>query len=480
MLQTLKAILADCLQVNEDIPINGLCLDSRKIQPGNLFVALQGAKNDGVAFIDDAIKRGAAAVIADKKIMPAKNIPIIYLPNLAKLLGKIAANFYDHPARQLKIAGITGTNGKTSCAYFIAQALEKLNVATGLIGTLGIGMLNNLVAQGLTTPDAITLQKALHDFLNNHVGHVAMEVSSHSLVQSRVAEIFFEVGVFTNLTLDHLDYHGTMQAYGLAKQQLFENDRCRHAVLNADDAFSRIIQQNLHRRFLTYSLWQPSADIFAEDIRYDHGIKALVHTPWGRATLSVNLVGDFNLSNVLATLASLCLFGIPLNDAVQALSKINCVPGRMEKVGGDHLPDIIIDFSHTPDALEKALKTLKKQCQGKLICVFGCGGDRDKGKRPIMGKIAEQYADMLIITNDNPRTEDPLSIANDILAGMLNPQSAKVTLDRADAIELSLSLAASQDCILIAGKGAECFQYIGEEKIVFNDKDKVKRFIGEP
>lgn len=469
------------------IIISDLVLDSRLVQKNALFFALSGTKVDGRQFITDAIEKGACAVLTDGLTLAVDwqgRVPIISIPDLKNQTGKLAAKFYDYPAQKMQIIGVTGTSGKTSCTQFMAAVLHYLKLPCGVIGTLGNGLYGHIQAGNLTTPDAITLQKTLAGFVNKQVTMTVMEVSSHSLDQGRVNGIEFDVGVFTNLTRDHLDYHETMQAYGEAKKRLF--DLANFAVINADDAFGREMLRSFKDRDTVFSYSvdpafrnEMNAMIYAEDVQLTPaGIKAHIVTPWGNADLDTILVGQFNLSNLLSVIAGLCLLDIPLALVMEGIHQLHPVAGRMQSFGGGKKPLVIVDYAHKPDALEKVLIALRQQCQGTLYCVFGCGGDRDRGKRPIMAKIAEQYADKVIVTDDNPRYEDPALIVKDIMQGFENSAIVVVQHDRAKAILETIRLAGEGDCILIAGKGAETYQQIGGEKFPFSDGEKVGEGLG--
>ncbi len=460
-----------------DITVSDLTLDSRSVNPGSLFFAVTGTQKDGRLFIEGAVQKGAVAVLTESS-QPAltwhKKIPVISLPNLKNQLGTFAAKFYNYPAKKMRIIGVTGTSGKTSCTQFIGSILHELGMPCGIIGTLGNGLYGNIQSGSLTTPDAITLQKTFREFVDSGATLTAMEVSSHSLDQGRVNGIDFEVGIFTNLTRDHLDYHHTMEAYGAAKKKLF--DQTRYAVINADDPFGQEILKSFRDRKNVFSYSGISrADIYAEHIQFNHtGMKAHIVTPWGEAQLDTSLVGQFNLSNLLAVIAALCLLDIPLDSIMQGIKQLQPVEGRMQTLGGETEPLVVVDYAHKPDALEKVLIALRQQCQGKLYCVFGCGGDRDRGKRPLMAKIAERYADHVIVTDDNPRHEDPTQIVGDILQGFAHPSKVTIQHDRAAAIYDTIRFAKPGDCVLIAGKGAETYQQIGDQKFPFKDIDKAK------
>lgn len=470
------------LALPDTLVINDLCLDSRLAQPGDLFFALSGTRLDGRKFIDEAIQKGAVAILIEENA-PAvtwhNQIPIISMPNLKNMIGPLAAKFYDYPAKKMRMISVTGTSGKTSCTQFMAAVLQQLNISCGIIGTLGNGLYGDIQPGQLTTPDALTVQKCLANFVKLRAKMTAMEVSSHSLDQGRVKGIQFDIGVFTNLTRDHLDYHVTMEAYGAAKKRLFE--QATHAVINADDAFGQTLLQDFTKRehVLAYSVnAATSAALRADHVQLNtSGIKARILSPWGEAELDTALVGQFNLSNLLAVTAALCLLNIPFSSVVAGLNRLQPVIGRMQSLGGGDKPLVIVDYAHKPDALEKVLIALRQQCQGKLYCLFGCGGERDRGKRPIMAKIAEQYADQVIVTDDNPRHEDPKQIVTDILQGFTDVTKVVVQHDRARAIRDIIQFATQDDCVLIAGKGAETYQQIGDQKFPFSDIEKVKEVL---
>lgn len=467
---------------DEDLEIDGLALDSRMVKPGDLFFAYQGTQLNGNQFINDAISKGAIAVLTDDEQKTRnQSIPIFYIANLKEEIAEITNRFFNFPSKKLRMIGITGTNGKTSCSHFIAAALQQVSIPCGVVGTLGNGLYGNIQPGSLTTPDVITLQKTLASLLSQGAKAVAMEVSSHSLDQDRVGGIRFEVGVFTNLTRDHLDYHGTMEAYAAAKRKLFTEMKSKYAVINADDPFGKELIESLsHQRIFAYSVNRnislPGSVplIVAEYVNLDSkGMTARVNTPWGEGSLRAPLIGQFNLSNLLAVVTVLCLFRIPLPLALNCLAHLKSVPGRMQTLGGGDKPLVVVDYAHTPDALEKVLVALKQHCTGKLYCLFGCGGDRDRGKRPLMAKIAESYADVVMVTDDNPRTENPVQIIMEIMEGFAAPQKVTVEHDRSKAIHDIIQSASKGDCVLIAGKGAETYQQIGNDKFEFSDVEKV-------
>ena len=473
-----------------DVEFSRLTLDSRQAEPGAVFVALQGAQVDGRKFIADVIAKKVAAVLieqgkSDDLLNWEQQVPIIAVPDLRVQLGEIAARFYGLPAAHMKMFGVTGTNGKTSTTHFLAQALQRLHVPCGIIGTLGNGLVGALGEPGLTTPDAVTLQATLQQFYQHGAKAVAMEVSSHSIEQSRVKGVAFAAGIFTNLTQDHLDYHGTMAAYAAVKKRFLTDYPIKDLIINVDDHYGRDWINELSHRpsVFAYSLQRVALPrtvphIYAESVQLSlSGIRAQIVTPWGSGQLAVPLIGQFNLSNVLAVLSALCLQEIPFAQVLQILSQLTAVPGRMQVSGGGEQPLVVVDYSHTPDALQNALQALRKHTSGKLICVFGCGGNRDAGKRPLMAGIAEALADQVIVTNDNPRHEAPEEIARQIQQGFTHPERVSVILDRSKAIEKSIQCASAHDCILIAGKGAEQYQQIGDQKHPFDDSAEVSRYL---
>lgn len=483
----LKNIMSVPAEADCDVP--RLVLDSRQVEARDLFLAVKGTHLDGRKYIADAINLGAVAVLVDadsenEAIRWEKEVPLIPINKLQSKLGELGAQFFQHPAKQLQMIGVTGTNGKTSCTHFIAQILQSLQTPCAVIGTLGSGMYGALGEAGLTTPDAISLHAILHDALDQGAKAVAIEVSSHSIDQGRVNDIEFDVGVFTNLTQDHLDYHGTMNEYAAVKHRFLAAYPVKHLVINVDDEYGAKWAQELahtHSVF-TYSVLpivkKEKNLTYATDIKLTlQGIKAKIHSPFGEGELSLALIGRFNLSNALAVLTALCVAGVPFKDAFDQLAQLKAVPGRMQTLGGEGKPVIVVDYAHTPDALEKALEALRPHVKERLICVFGCGGDRDPGKRAKMAAIAEKLADQIIVTNDNPRHESPKKIAEQIMLGFSSPNEIMVMLDRSKAIEKSIQLATGSDCILIAGKGAEHYQQIGDEKTPFDDVEQASRYL---
>ncbi len=473
-----------------DINITGLSLDSRNIEKDYLFIAIKGATVNGIEFINAAIEKGAAAVLweADENIDVIKinwrksstdiDVPIIAIENLSRLTGEIADSFYGCPSKDVTVCGITGTNGKTSCADFLAQMIS-IDTPCGVMGTLGSGLYPELKETGFTTPDAVSCQKWLADIKSMKAKFAVMEVSSHALIQGRTNGIRFDSAVFTNLSRDHLDFHGDMESYAEAKLKLFKNESLKNAVINVDDEAGRNIVQKLNKniRCIRYGLDKTfNPDIYGFNIILDqHGLSMMVNTPWGEGKLTSPVIGDFNAYNLLAVLSVMLLQGIEFTEALKRLTKIKSVAGRMQRFGNKNTPLVIVDFAHTPDALEQALTSLRQHTENNLWCVFGCGGDRDKGKRPLMGAIAESKADYIVLTNDNPRTEAASKIIDDIKSGIKNIANVITEEDRHAAIHIAISQAKAGDVVLIAGKGHENYQLIGEKKYPFNDVEEVKQ-----
>ena len=452
--------------------------DSRQVQSGSLFLAYPGAVSDGRNYIAQAIQKGASAVIWEKTgftWLDDWNVNNLAVANLKSQVGKIAAEYYQHPSEKLTMIGVTGTNGKTSVSQWVAQCLTTLGKKTAVLGTIGNGLLGSqasiLAEASNTTPDAILLQSMLASYVAQQADAAVMEVSSHGLDQGRVNGVAFDIAVLTNLSRDHLDYHQTMEAYADAKQKLFEFDGLKIAILNADDTFGQAVVNVLSKQgkpFTTYGLQH--GDVRGSELKlHDAGLSMQVTTQQGDALLTAPVLGRFNAYNVLAVLATLLAIEVSLSDAINAISKIKPVLGRMQQFGGGELPLVVVDYAHTPDALEKVLSTLREQLQGeaKLLCVFGCGGDRDAGKRPLMGAIASKLADNVIVTSDNPRSEDANAIIQAITSG--NPDGYLVEADRVSAINKAIQLANKGDIVLVAGKGHENYQEILGIKHPFDD-----------
>lgn len=471
----LSQLVNGIADIDTDIEVGGLSLDSRKVKPGDLFIALNGALQHGISHAKQAVENGAIAMLYDPAGLDNLEqqtvaVHAIAITDLSQKLGEIAAHFYGHPSRQIDLIGITGTNGKTTCSQLIAQALPNC----GVIGTLGWGQPEHLNATINTTPDALAVQQILRALVDQGNRAITMEVSSHGLEQGRVNGIDFKGAVFTNLSRDHLDYHGNMTAYLQAKLRLFSNPALQFAVVNLDDVNSDEVLAALNKNvkcwgFSTNGRQVKGVEcITANNVR--HGANGIeFNVQWSQQTMqaSTKVVGAFNLQNVMTVLCTLLAMGWVFDKAVMQLAHLKAVTGRMEKFGGLNQPLVIVDYAHTPDALEKVLTAARGN--GKLWAVFGCGGDRDKGKRPEMGRIAETYADHVVVTDDNPRSEASDAIINDILAGCTSDKVSIIN-DRSTAITTVIQQAGQNDCVVIAGKGHENYQEIQGIKIPFSDQ----------
>ncbi|MGB6356698.1 MAG: UDP-N-acetylmuramoyl-L-alanyl-D-glutamate--2,6-diaminopimelate ligase [Steroidobacteraceae bacterium] len=478
---------------NEVRDIRDLTLDSREVRSGSLFFALHGRTVHGLKFAAEAAARGAAAVLWEPG--PDAQLPQLpdhvftaAIPGLKNLVGRIADRFFNWPSSQLRITGITGTNGKTTCAYLLAQCLERLGSQAAYMGTIGWGRVGSLAAPTLTTPDAVTLHRELAQLRAAGVREVAMEVSSQALDQDRVAGVRFHCAAFTNLSRDHLDYHQTMAAYGAAKARLLNAPDLQHIVLNVGDAFGREFAQSYAGRAPLTAVWIGAGDsgwlaeraLRAAAVALDaRGVSLRVDGSFGEADVATRLLGRFNAENALVVLACLVSLGASLIEAARVLAECDPPPGRMEVVesaaGGK--PMAVVDYAHTPDALAKALSALREHCRGALWCVFGCGGDRDPGKRVLMGAIADDLADQIIVTDDNPRSEDPRAITGAIVGG-IKAHGVRVIHDRGEAIGAALEQARAEDIVLIAGKGHEDYQIYGATRRSFSDRREAQRHLG--
>ena len=455
------------------VEIERLCNDSRRVQPGDVFVAYPGETRDGRAYIGQALAAGARAVIweAEGYAWPQDlGVPNLGVKGLRDVAGEIAAHVAGYPASALWMIAVTGTNGKTSCSHWIADALNALGRPTAVIGTLGHGFPGALEGLTNTTPDALALQELLAGYRGAHANAVSMEVSSHGLTQGRVSGARFDVALFTNLTRDHLDYHGTMESYGEAKARLFDWPGLKSAVINVDDDFGRRLVSRLSGsrvQVLTYGIANGAISGHRLDL-HRFGLDLEIKTPWGEGLLRSPLMGAYNAANLLGVLGVLLASDVPLEQALTVLPNLQAVNGRMQTAGGGSRPLVVIDYAHTPDALEQVLLALRAHlAQGRLCCVFGCGGDRDAGKRPLMGEVASRLADAVFITSDNPRNEDPLAIIEAIAAGARSP--CVLEPDRGHAIELAIAGARSGDVVLVAGKGHETYQDVGGVRHAFSD-----------
>lgn len=463
-------------QAHSSVLIRELTQDSRNVRPGDLFLAVAGSGTDGRAHITDAIARGAAAVAYEAEGAPEiQDSAALLIPvqGLQAQLSAIAGRFYGEPSRALTMLGVTGTNGKTTVSQLFAQALDLLGESCGVIGTLGNGFPGRLADSGFTTPDPIGLQAALSDLKHAGAGSVAMEVSSHGLAQYRLAAVDLDIAILTNLSRDHLDYHGTMAAYAEAKARLFAWPSLKARILNLDDAFGeQLAAEYAGQGVKTYSLSRNDADLYCREIRFGkQGVEAAVVTPQGEAWLRSPLLGRFNLSNLLAVVASLSALGYALGDIVAVLPRLQAPAGRMQTLIREDAPLVVVDYAHTPDALQQVLQALRPHVAsgGRLVCVFGCGGERDTGKRPLMAQVAEQQADWVLVTDDNPRHEPAAQIRADILAGFTNADAVQEFDDRALAIATAIGQSKAGDVVLIAGKGHEDYQEVAGVRQPFSD-----------
>jgi UDP-N-acetylmuramoyl-L-alanyl-D-glutamate--2,6-diaminopimelate ligase len=487
----LDALVAGIASVPHGIAVSDLTLDSRAVRPGGLFLAVKGRTQHGLAFASEAIARGARAVLYEagegvEALLPSPSAGVLVagVARLSRHLGVLASRFFGNPGERLHIAGVTGTNGKTTSAWLLAQALTRAGRPCAYLGTLGFGMPSGLAAGEHTTPDAISVQRHLAQAQVLGAGWLAMEVSSHAIDQERIAETRFEVAAFTNLTRDHLDYHGTMEAYGATKARLFIWPGLEFAIINADDPWGRQLARGIPPASLVLTSRVPPPEGLPSRVRQviatkvtpaPDGLILEVESTWGRARLATSLIGGFNADNLLTVLGLLLAWEIPLGEAVSALAASQAACGRMERLGGeDGRPLAVVDYAHTPDALAKALRAAREHCAGRLHVVFGCGGDRDAGKRPLMGAIAEELADELTLTDDNPRTEDPAHIVAEILEGIAHPARVHIEHDRELAIVTALTRAREGDAVLIAGKGHESYQIYGSTRRSFSDQAVVR------
>ncbi|HEX3848466.1 MAG TPA: UDP-N-acetylmuramoyl-L-alanyl-D-glutamate--2,6-diaminopimelate ligase [Steroidobacteraceae bacterium] len=494
----MSAALTWLLDGIADIPasdsrIADLTLDSREVRPGSLFLALPGRTVHGLKFAAEAAARGASAVLWEPSAqVPAPKLPAgvfgAPVPSLKSLVGRIADRFFNWPSAQLRIIGITGTNGKTTCAYLLAQCLDRLGSKAGYIGTVGWGPVGALEPPTLTTPDVVSLHRQLAKLRSAGARDVAMEVSSQALDQDRIAAVRLHCAAFTNLSRDHLDYHETMEAYGAAKARLFDAPDLQHVVLNVGDAFGRDCARKLSGRVPVIAVWIGAGEsgwlaehnLHAAEVSLEvHGISLKIEGSYGTQSVDTKLLGRFNAENSLIVIGCLLALGASLAEAARALGACVPPPGRMEVVepAAPGKPMAVVDYAHTPDALAKSLGALREHCKGELWCVFGCGGDRDPGKRPIMGSIADELADRIIVTDDNPRSEKPEAITRAIVGG-IRSKAARIIHDRAEAIGTALKEAGASDIVLIAGKGHEDYQIYGDTRRSFSDRVEARRYLG--
>ena len=471
----------DIIQKSGDstIQIHGIQYDSREVSPGDLFVAIKGGTYDGHEYIDAAIRRRASAVVGNNP-PPDDRIPYVQVGNTRKALAEIAAAYYGHPGRSLSLIGITGTNGKTSTAFLIESILKQHGMRTGLLGTVMYKIGGEERTADWTTPESTTLQQLLAAMLEASTETVVMELSSHALDQYRAEGLAFRLAVFTNLTQDHLDYHRSMADYAAAKQRLFAQvDAVKgENIINGDDTRSREMVLANHRPVFTYSATAGKADVFPVSAEYSsRGSTVVLRTPSGDIALSTSLPGKHNVYNIMAAVSVGICLNISLEHIKNGIEAVITIPGRLEHVDVGQPFSVLVDYAHTPDAMENVITSVKQVTTGNLIVLFGCGGDRDKRKRPMMGSIADTYSDTAILTTDNPRTEDSEQIIQDTLQGVTNLDKMIIVPDRSDAIKTALDRASDDDCVLILGKGHEQYQMIGKEKLPFDDRQIAREYL---
>lgn len=456
----------------KDINIEDITIKSSSVKKNNLFIAIKGEHFDGHNFLEEAIIKGATALVLEKE-MPEYNIPQIIVKNTRKAYATICSEFFGNPKDKLKFIGITGTNGKTSCALFISQILNSANKKCATIGTLGAFCGDKVYASNLTTPDPYDFHKLLKEFIDDNVEYVSMEVSAHAIFHNKIFNIDFEVGILTNITQDHLDFFKTMKNYANTKLNFFKNNKIKYKIINSDDKYSLELIKN-EKNLILYGLHNP-ADIFAINISTSqNGTIFTLNAMDNIFYCTTNLSGEFNVYNLLAVVSACLCVGVNFETIINTIKNLHTPTGRFNVIHLENNRTVIIDFAHTPDGLSKALSTARSVCKGKLISLFGCGGDRDKLKRPIMGKIAEELSDFVILTSDNPRFEKPENILHDIELGIKGHNYLKLP-DRKIAIQTALEMLEENDIAVICGKGGELYQDINGIKIPYDDFEEVKK-----
>lgn len=469
------------------LKVAGIAYDSRKVEPGFLFVCIEGFKTDGHDYVDSAVKNGARAVIATKAVAVPEGVPLLISENTRVTLALLSAAFYGFPSRSLTMIGVTGTNGKTTTTHLIEEILKENGKKVGLIGTIKNKIGDEELPVTNTTPESLDLQRLLADMRDAGVNHVVMEVSSHALELDRVAGVEYDLAIFTNITQDHLDFHENMENYLAAKTKLFTalgkntgKERPKYGIINVDDPQADKIIVQTTGKVLTYGIHK-EADVRAGsiDLRAE-GVSFEAATPQGNLPLALHITGLFNVANSLAAVAAAVALGLPLASVRCALERIPGVAGRLEKVDAGQDFAVLVDYAHTPDSLENILKAAREFTRGRIIMVFGCGGDRDRTKRPIMGAVSARLSDYTVLTSDNPRSEEPQAILNDIEAGvspLIGKDKYTVIADRRDAIGIALKMAKPQDTVLIAGKGHETYQIVGDKVLPFDDRESARELL---
>jgi UDP-N-acetylmuramoyl-L-alanyl-D-glutamate--2,6-diaminopimelate ligase len=478
----LSELLPD-VNIPRDISVLGLSDDSRRVRPGYAFIAVQGFDGDGRAYIGDAVQREASVILVEPPYpsVTSDDVIVCAVDSLASRRGEIASRFFGQPSADMLLVAVTGTNGKTSCSHFTAGALNQLGRHCGVIGTLGYGLPGDTTDTGLTTPGAIELQSILAGLKARSCDTVCLEASSHGLAQGRLDGCEIDVAIFMNITRDHLDYHDTFVDYRNAKRRLFHSTGLRSAVINYDDEFGRELLDTLSTdiQMLSFSLRDRLADVYCTSVVTNrNGIHATVVSPWGDGTIDSALLGEFNLENLLATVCVLGLIGYDIDQCCTSVSELPAIDGRMEAMVVEGSAAVVIDYAHTPDALAKALAAIRAHFEGDIWCVFGCGGDRDRGKRAAMGQAAATLADHVILTDDNPRSEDSGAIIDDIASGIGPGVDMRIEPNRSKAIRLALQSAKSDEVVLIAGKGHEAYQLVDGVQRPFSDVDEVNQCLG--
>lgn len=477
----LKGVQIQAVSGSSDIEITGVTYDSRKVSKGNLFICISGFSVDGHKFINDARERGAIAVLVEKDV-DSKDLTVIKVANTREAMPALAANFFGHPTEYLKLVGITGTSGKTTTTYLIKSIFEAARKKTGLLGSISTQIGDKVYVSSKTTPESMDLQNLLREMADMKMDYAVMEVSSHSLELGRVDGCKFSIGVFTNLTQDHLDFHKTMDKYREAKKKLFYKTRDAN-IINIDDMHGKLIAAEiggLKTPLITFGI-DNKADIMAKNIRIDSkGVSFIMITPEYETELKIKIPGKFSVYNALAAAAVAYAAGIDRTAISEGLYKVGCVPGRSEIVETDTPYTVIIDYAHKPDGLEKILTAIRQYAKGGIITLVGCGGDRDKEKRPMMGKIAGELSDYVIITSDNPRSEDPMGIIKQVEVGIKSTDCDYICIEnRRDAIKYALSVAKAEDIVLLAGKGHETYQVLKDRTIPFDEREIVQALLRE-
>ncbi len=463
---------------SQNVDVAGIRYDSRRVKPGDLFAAVRGQAHDGADFVLDAREKGAGSFLLEREIGGLKGSSIVVSDDIRRALALASKNFYGDPSSRLKVVGITGTNGKTTTAYLVHGILENAGVDAGLVGTVQYLVGGEVISASRTTPEAPDLAAMMTDMADSGSTACIIEVSSHALTLKRVTGVRMEVAVFTNLTADHLDFHEDMEDYFAAKISLFEESEVAHCLINYDDPFGRRLIEKVKSKTLLFGMEKgeirPDGKVELED----WGSRCSLNTPWGKVDVDSPLPGLFNVSNIMAAVGVCGLLGLDADSISEGICQVHRVPGRFEKIDRGQPYMALVDYAHTPDALDNLLKNVRELVRGRVVLIFGCGGDRDKTKRPIMGEIAERLADIIFVTSDNPRTEDPEKIIDDIFNGLTvgNPAVRRVS-DRREAIRLGVDKAESGDVLVLAGKGHENYQIVGERTLPFSDADELAEAI---